>query len=66
MLFHTSAYFWLFAVTFAVYWGVLRTLHYMPARSVARAILRTVTIPAEESYPTLLELQPGRDKGSLG
>jgi alginate O-acetyltransferase complex protein AlgI len=25
MLFHTSAYFWLFAITFVVHWGLLRT-----------------------------------------
>ncbi len=41
------------------YWGVFRHLHWMPAESVARAIVRTVNIPVDESYPTLLEIQPG-------
>ena len=41
------------------YWGVLRHLHWMSAEAVARAIVRTVTIPVEESYPTVLEIQPG-------
>jgi NADP-dependent 3-hydroxy acid dehydrogenase YdfG len=41
------------------YWGVLRHLHWMPGTSVARAIARVVEIPLEESYPTILEIQPG-------
>ncbi len=41
------------------YWGVLRRLHWMPGTSVARAIARVVEIPVEESYPTILEIQPG-------
>jgi NADP-dependent 3-hydroxy acid dehydrogenase YdfG len=41
------------------YWGVLRRLHWMPGTSVARAIARLVEIPVEESYPTILEIQPG-------
>jgi NADP-dependent 3-hydroxy acid dehydrogenase YdfG len=41
------------------YWGVLRHLHWMPAESVARAIVRQLEIPLDESYPTLLEVQPG-------
>jgi NADP-dependent 3-hydroxy acid dehydrogenase YdfG len=41
------------------YWGVLRHLHWMPGTSVARAIARVVEIPVEESYPTILEIQPG-------
>jgi NADP-dependent 3-hydroxy acid dehydrogenase YdfG len=41
------------------YWGVLRHLHWMPGTSVARAIARVVEIPLEESYPTVLEIQPG-------
>ncbi len=41
------------------YWGVYRHLHWMPAESVARAIVRVVQAPVEESYPTVLELQPG-------
>jgi NADP-dependent 3-hydroxy acid dehydrogenase YdfG len=41
------------------YWGVLRHLHWMPGTSVARAIARVVEIPVEESYPTVLEIQPG-------
>jgi NADP-dependent 3-hydroxy acid dehydrogenase YdfG len=46
------------------YWGVFRHLHWMPGESVARAIARVIEIPVEESYPTLLEVQPGgRAKG---
>jgi len=41
------------------YWGVLRHLHWMPGTSVARALARVVEIPVEESYPTILEIQPG-------
>ena len=41
------------------YWGVLRHLHWMPGTSVARAIARLVETPLEESYPTILEIQPG-------
>jgi len=50
------------------YWGVFRNLHWMPAESVARAIVRTVSIPVEESYPTLVEVQPGgrKKKGGRG
>jgi len=44
------------------YWGILRHLHWMPAEAVARAIVRTVETPVEESYPTLLEIQPGGRK----
>ncbi len=48
------------------YWGVLRKLHWMPAESVARAIVRTVKAPVEESYPTLVEVQPGGRKKERG
>ena len=41
------------------YWGVFRHMHWMPGQSVARAIARVVEIPVEESYPTVLEIQPG-------
>lgn len=41
------------------YWGVLRHLHWMPAESVARAIVRTVSVPVEESYSPVVEVQPG-------
>ncbi len=41
------------------YWGVLRNLHWMPAASVAETIVRTVSVPVEESYPTIVEVQPG-------
>jgi NADP-dependent 3-hydroxy acid dehydrogenase YdfG len=44
------------------YWGVLRNLHWMPAESVANAIARAVTTPVDESYPTIIELQPGGRK----
>jgi NADP-dependent 3-hydroxy acid dehydrogenase YdfG len=41
------------------YWGVFRRMHWMPGASVARAIARVLEIPVEESYPTILEVQPG-------
>jgi NADP-dependent 3-hydroxy acid dehydrogenase YdfG len=41
------------------YWGVFRNLHWMPAESVAETIVRTVSVPVEESYPTIVEVQPG-------
>jgi NADP-dependent 3-hydroxy acid dehydrogenase YdfG len=41
------------------YWGVLRHLHWMPAESVARAVVRTVSVPVEESYTPIVEVQPG-------
>jgi NADP-dependent 3-hydroxy acid dehydrogenase YdfG len=44
------------------YWGVLRRIHFMPAESVARTIVRTVSVPVEESYPTVIEVQPGGRK----
>ena len=44
------------------YWGVLRHLHWMPAESAARAVVRAVSVPVEESYPTLVEVQPGGRK----
>jgi NADP-dependent 3-hydroxy acid dehydrogenase YdfG len=46
------------------YWGVFRHMHWMPGESVARAIARVLEAPVEESYPTILEIQPGgRAKG---
>jgi NADP-dependent 3-hydroxy acid dehydrogenase YdfG len=46
------------------YWGVFRHLHWMPSKSVARAIARVLSVPVEESYTTLVEVQPGgRSKG---
>ena len=44
------------------YWGVLRNIHFMPAESVAKAIARAISVPLEESYPTLIEIQPGGRK----
>jgi NADP-dependent 3-hydroxy acid dehydrogenase YdfG len=44
------------------YWGVQRKLHWMPAESVARAIVRVVTTPVEESYTTLVQVMPGGRK----
>jgi NADP-dependent 3-hydroxy acid dehydrogenase YdfG len=41
------------------YWGVYRNLHWMPAESVARAIARVIEAPVEESYTTVVEVQPG-------
>ncbi len=46
------------------YWGVFRHMHWMPAESVARAVVRTVSVPVEESYSPIVEVQPGgRSKG---
>jgi len=46
------------------YWGVFRHMHWMPGESVARAIARVIETPVEESYPTIVEVQPGgRAKG---
>ena len=44
------------------YWGVLRHIHFMPSESVAKAIARAVSVPVEESYPTVIEVQPGGRK----
>jgi NADP-dependent 3-hydroxy acid dehydrogenase YdfG len=41
------------------YWGVLRHLNAMPSEHCARAILRAVEAPVEESYTTVVEVQPG-------
>jgi NAD(P)-dependent dehydrogenase (short-subunit alcohol dehydrogenase family) len=41
------------------YWGVQRKLHWMKAEDAARAIVRAVTTPVEESYTTLVEVMPG-------
>ena len=40
-------------------WGILRSLHAMPSVSAARAIVRAVAAPVEESYTTVVEVQPG-------
>jgi hypothetical protein len=34
-------------------------MHFMPAESVAKAIVRAIAAPVEESYPTLVEVMPG-------
>ena len=44
------------------YWGVLRHIHFMPPESAARAIAGAVSVPVEESYPTVIEVQPGGRK----
>ncbi len=41
------------------HWGILRSLHAMPSESAARAIVRAVSAPVEESYTTVIEVQPG-------
>ena len=41
------------------HWGILRSIHAMPSESVARAIVRAVAAPVEESYTTVIEVQPG-------
>ena len=44
------------------YWGVQRKLHWMPTEAVARAIVRVVTTPVEESHTTLVAVMPGGRK----
>ena len=41
------------------YLGVYRRHHWMPAESVAKAIARTVAVPLDESYTTILDVMPG-------
>lgn len=41
------------------YWGVQRHLHWIPAESVARAIVNVVTTPVEESHTSLVQVMPG-------
>jgi hypothetical protein len=41
---------------------VQRHLHFMPSESVAKAIVRIVAAPVEESYPSLVEVMPGGRK----
>jgi len=48
------------------YWGVLRHIHFMPAESVANTIARTVSVPVEEAYPAVIEIQPGGRKKEFG
>ncbi len=48
------------------YWGVMRHLHWMPAESVARAVVRAVGVPVEESYTSVIEVQPGGRKKEFG
>lgn len=44
------------------YWGLQRHLHWMSAESVARAIVRVVTTPVEESHTSLVQVMPGGRK----
>ncbi|HVH04565.1 MAG TPA: SDR family NAD(P)-dependent oxidoreductase [Myxococcota bacterium] len=48
------------------YWGVQRHLHWMPSESVAKAVVRIVTTPVEESYVDLVQIMPGGRKKELG
>jgi NAD(P)-dependent dehydrogenase (short-subunit alcohol dehydrogenase family) len=41
------------------YWGIQRHLHWMPSESVAKAIVRIVTTPVEESYVDVVQIMPG-------
>ena len=41
------------------YWGLQRHLHWMPSESVAKAIVRIVTTPLEESYVDVVQIMPG-------
>jgi hypothetical protein len=46
------------------YWGALRHLHWMSADAVADAVVRAVSIPLDELYQTVVEVQPGgRSRG---
>jgi NAD(P)-dependent dehydrogenase (short-subunit alcohol dehydrogenase family) len=44
------------------YWGLQRHLHWMPSESAAKAIVRVLETPVEESYTTLVEVMPGGRK----
>jgi NAD(P)-dependent dehydrogenase (short-subunit alcohol dehydrogenase family) len=44
------------------YWGVQRHLHWMPSESAAKAIVRVLDTPVEESYTDLVEVMPGGRK----
>lgn len=44
------------------YWGLQRHLHWMPSESAAKAIVRLLETPVEESYTNLVEVQPGGRK----
>jgi NAD(P)-dependent dehydrogenase (short-subunit alcohol dehydrogenase family) len=44
------------------YWGLQRHLHWMPAESAAKAIVRVLETPVEESYTDLVEVMPGGRK----
>lgn len=41
------------------YWGVQRHLHWLAPESVARAIVRALQAPVEESHVTLVQVMPG-------
>jgi NADP-dependent 3-hydroxy acid dehydrogenase YdfG len=41
------------------HWGVQRNLNAMTSESAARAIVRAIAAPVEESYTTVVEVQPG-------
>ena len=41
------------------YLGVHRRHHWMAADSVAKAIARTVSVPLDESYTTIIDVMPG-------
>ena len=44
------------------YWGLQRHLHWMPSESAAKAIVRVLETPVEESYTALVEVMPGGRK----
>lgn len=44
------------------HWGVQRNLHWMPAESVARAIVRVLETPVEEASLPLVQVMPGGRK----
>jgi len=44
------------------YWGVQRHLHWMPAASVARAVVQVVTTPLDEAHLKLVQVMPGGRK----
>jgi len=41
------------------HWGVQRNLNAMPPENAARAIVRAIAAPIEESYTTVVEVQFG-------
>jgi NADP-dependent 3-hydroxy acid dehydrogenase YdfG len=48
------------------YWGVQRHIHFMPAESVAKSIVRALAAPVEEASVELVQVMPGGRKKERG